>query len=240
MSDEMDVQAILRTARVLRVRERIEQACARAGRPTDSVRLIAVTKYVSKEETAELYKQGLRDMGENRWQVLKQKLVADLPVSWHFIGPLQTNKVKEVLRHVSYVHSLDRVKLADALASEAQNAGISVRVLIQVNVTRESQKSGIAPEQIDGLLEHVLKQGEIEVAGLMTIGVQGADEHAARSTFARLRALRDRIEARFDIKLPELSMGMSADFLWAIEEGATMVRVGRELTGDGKNLQDSI
>ena len=240
MSDERDALASQRVARVMRVRERIEHACARAGRQPAEVRLIAVTKYISKEETAKLYELGLREMGENRWQVLREKISADLPVSWHFIGPLQTNKVKEVVRSVSYVHSLDRKKLADALSAEVQKAGVRIRALIQVNVTGEPQKSGVTPDQIDGLLEYVLEQDGIDVAGFMTIGVQGATEYDARATFSRLREIRDRAEVRFHVKLPELSMGMSADFEWAIEEGATMVRVGRELTGDGKNLHDSI
>lgn len=232
---------------VSRVRQDIAAACARAGRPADSVRLVAVTKYVSVAVLRELVAAGVTDIGESRAQQLAARVaecgtsLTDWPapgapetggaVRWHMIGHLQRNKVKLVLPQVRIVHSLDSDRLARALDECAAQHDCHVDVFIEVNVTGEGSKEGVVPEALPALLEVIAACPRIRARGLMTMAPFDPDPETARSCFVRLRELRDRLRQAGDAGATcvELSMGMSQDYVVAVEEGATYVRVGSAL-----------
>ena len=215
------------------ISQRIRQAQEKTGRAKETVRLIAVTKYVDVQRVLALQSEGLKDFGENRWQSASSKVEAFSGGTWHFIGPLQRNKVLAVARHFAWIHSVDRPQLADEIGRAANQLGKTVSVLLQVNISGEQQKSGIAPAQALDLLLHCRALSGVNVRGLMAIGRQVDDPEDARQDFAALRMLRDRLQTASGVSLPELSMGMSNDFDVAVEEGATMVRVGRLLVASG-------
>jgi pyridoxal phosphate enzyme (YggS family) len=211
-------------SRLEQVQARIAAAARRAGRDPASVRLIAVSKLQPAEAIRAAYELGQRDFGENYAQELRDKmeLLADLPdIRWHAIGPLQSNKARYVAGR-ALVHTLDRPELARALLARHR----PMRCLVAVNVAEEAQKSGVTPEALPSLLEE-LRLPDLELAGLMCIPPHGEEPEDARSWFRMLRELRDR-------HLPggELSMGMSEDLEVAIEEGATLVRVGTAIFGE--------
>lgn len=215
-----------------RLEEEISRACSAAGRDRSELTLIAVTKTVPTSRVREAYQAGIRHVGENRVQEIlgKRPDLADLGLSWHMIGHLQSNKVKTLLPEVSMIHTLDRFELAERIGHYTPPNGL-MRVLIQVNTTGEATKSGVAPEGAEALFEQTLNAPFFEVQGLMTIGPLDGTEAEIRSSFARLRALRDRLSSRFGKSLPVLSMGMSDDFPWAIQEGATHLRIGSRIFG---------
>jgi len=210
--------------------ENIDQAARRSGRDPETVKLIAVTKTVGIEEVRRAAALGITDFGENRVQEAAAK-VANVPeVRWHFIGHLQSNKVKDVLPAYTLIHSLDRSSLAGALQRCAERINRNVNALIQVNVSGEQSKYGLAPEDLTGFLKKVSTYDRIIVKGLMTMAPFVDNPEDTRIYFRRLRQLRDE-NATADRDLPELSMGMTNDYLVAIEEGATMVRIGTALFG---------
>lgn len=214
-------------ARLAEVRGRIAAACARASRPVEGVTLVAVSKTHPVSAIREAYAAGQRVFGENYVQELVEKAeaLADLPdVSLHFIGHLQRNKVRDVLRARAVIETLDSARLADELAKRAER--VRVPVLVQVNVAGEAQKSGCSVEELPRLIEHVRALPSLELRGLMTIPPLEAEPEANRPHFAALREL-----ARAH-SLADLSMGMSADLEVAVEEGATLVRVGTAIFGE--------
>jgi PLP dependent protein len=218
--------------RVAEVCARIDEAAIRAGRSPGSVRLVAVSKTKPPEAIRAAYAAGQRDFGENYVQELTQKAeaLADLPdVRLHFIGALQRNKAKQAVSAASVIHTVDRAELAAELERHAGTLGRTVDVLLEVNVGGEASKAGCAPEAVPALLEAARRAPHLRVVGLMAIPPYLDDPEAVRPFFARLRALRDSLEA--PELLPELSMGMSHDFHVAIEEGATIVRVGTAIFG---------
>ncbi|HEY9843083.1 MAG: YggS family pyridoxal phosphate-dependent enzyme [Candidatus Sericytochromatia bacterium] len=222
-------------ARLALVQQRILAACKRVGREPESVRLILVSKTVAPERIRMALDAGATLLGENKAQELKQKapLLQDTPARWHFIGHLQSNKIKDVLPWVEMIHSLDRLSLAQKLAERLETEpGRRLPVLIQVNTSYEASKSGVAPEQALELIRQVAALPALELRGLMTIGALSSDEQAVRACFRRLSALRADAEASLQTPLPELSMGMSGDFEIAIEEGSTLVRVGSAVFGE--------
>lgn len=214
-----------------RIRSRMAEAARRSGRAADAVRLVAVTKYVDAERAAWLPAAGCCELGESRPQSLwtKAAAIGESPVRWHLIGHLQRNKIRRTLPWVSWIHSIDSPRLLDALQQEAEAAPAPIHMLLEVNVTGESAKTGFAPADLLPLADHLDRWPRLHIQGLMTIARQGSDADAARRDFARLRALRDAMQARCPphLQLRELSMGMSDDYEIAIEEGATLVRVGR-------------
>jgi len=216
------------------IRQRIERAAVQSGRSPGQVRLVGASKTVPAEVLAEVIHLGLEDLGENRVQEAERKqleLGADgLPVRWHMIGPLQRNKVKKAVQIFDVIHSLNGLELAEEISRRA-HGGRVMSVLVEVNVSDEPTKFGIAPDQVEPLLEQVRPLPGLQVDGLMTIGRPVERPEEARRDFAGLRELRDRCERSLGLKLPELSMGMSGDFEVAIEEGATLVRVGTALFG---------
>ncbi len=218
-------------ANVARVRERIAAAAARSGRRPEDVLLVAVSKTVGPDRIREGVACGLQTFGENRVQEAREK-VAQVPgVSWHLIGNLQRNKVKEALRLFRVIHSVDSRVLAEDLSRRAiEDPGQPVEVLLEVNISREPQKHGIAPEAAEALVAAALALPGIRLRGLMGMAPLGAAPEDARPFFRGLRELRDRLrEAVPDAALTDLSMGMTDDFEVAIEEGSTMVRIGRAL-----------
>jgi pyridoxal phosphate enzyme (YggS family) len=218
-----------------RVRVRIGQAAARSGRLPGEITLVAVSKTVSARGVAAATAAGQRVFGENRVQEALEKAGACGPgLAWHLIGHLQSNKAKAAARIFDVVESLDSPGLALELDRRAGEAGKRLRVLVQVNLAGEAAKSGVGPASAPSLIEMAVRLPHLEVAGLMTIPPQPENPEDSRRWFAKLRGLRERWDGVCCPRgtLRELSMGMSADYAVAIEEGATIVRVGSEIFGE--------
>jgi pyridoxal phosphate enzyme (YggS family) len=217
-------------ARLMAVRERIARAAGRAKRDPASIRLVLASKTQPSEAIRAAYTAGARDFGENYMQeaAAKQDALADLSdLRWHLIGHLQTNKARDAGRFV-LIHSLDSARLASAIARG--RPAPPVPVLIEVNAAAEASKSGAAPAEVERLIEDA--RSSVEILGLMSIPPPQNDPERSRSHFAALRAMRDGLAAATGLALSELSMGMTEDFDVAIEEGATIVRVGRAIFGE--------
>ncbi len=210
-------------ANLQRVRERMARAARRAGRRPEDILLIGVSKTVPAERVREALDAGLPALGENRVQEARDKIRSlGRPVPWHLIGHLQTNKVKDALELFDVIQSVDRLSLAAELARRTRRP---LAVLVEVNLAGESSKGGFAPSEVKAALDAIRTLPRLEVRGLMAVPPAAPDPEQARPWFRALRDLRDAAG------LPELSIGMSADFEVAIEEGATMVRVGTALFG---------
>jgi len=213
-----------------RVRERIGSACARAAREPGSVRLVAVSKTVSEDRIRAMMACGHTLFGENRVQEALRKIPAVGPgACWHLVGNLQKNKARHAVEVFELVHSVDSEELAAEIDRRAERIGKKQAVLIQVNLSGEATKHGLAEAAADPLISALRTLGHVEVRGLMTIPPPVERPEQARGWFARLRELRDRLRASSGLDLPELSMGMTDDFEVAVECGATMVRVGRAI-----------
>jgi pyridoxal phosphate enzyme (YggS family) len=207
-----------------RVQEAVARACARARRSPDHVLLIAVSKTMDVERVRLAIEAGVAALGENRVQEAKEKIeILGHPVPWHLIGSLQTNKARDAARLFDWIHSVDRLELARELSRRAGDRVLNV--LLQVNLGEEPQKGGVAPAEVKRLCEAVVGLPGLRVRGLMAIPPAAADPEQTRPHFRRLRELRD------ELGLEHCSMGMSADYEVAIEEGATMVRVGTAIFG---------
>lgn len=215
------------------VRGRVERAARTSGRTAGDVTLVAATKYVGDDEVRALIAAGCRDFGESRPQQLwhKAAVIGDADVRWHLIGHLQSNKARRTLPHVWLMHSLDSLRLLECLDQEAAALGRPLRALLEVNISRDANKHGLTEEEVEPLLTNMGQYPYVTVAGLMAMAAGEGGGDAARRDFARLRRLRDRLQAvsPAGVRLDELSMGMSGDFEVAIEEGATLVRVGSAL-----------
>ncbi|MDQ7038681.1 MAG: YggS family pyridoxal phosphate-dependent enzyme [Aquificota bacterium] len=220
--------------RLQEILERISRACERSGRDPKEVTLLGATKTVPPEKIRKFYECGLKVFGENRAQEFLKKYEAlrDLPIDWHFIGRLQTNKVKYLIGKVSLIHSLDRESLADEIQKRAEKNATVQEVLIEVNIGSEETKGGVYPEGLKKLAEYVLSKNNIRISGLMAIPPYREDPEEVRPFFARLRSLKEELERELGMNLPHLSMGMSHDFEVAVEEGATIVRIGTLLFGE--------
>ncbi|WP_026566388.1 YggS family pyridoxal phosphate-dependent enzyme [Bacillus sp. UNC41MFS5] len=214
------------------IKQQINEACLRVKRNPEEVRVIAVTKYVSTERANEALQAGIINLGENRDEGLLRKWeeLKDKPV-WHYIGSLQTRKVKNIVNIVEYIHSLDRISLAEEINKRAEH---KVKCLVQVNVSGEESKHGLHAEEVLTFIESLRNFEQISVEGLMTMAPLTDDESQIRECFHKLRELRKQVQALNLDYAPctELSMGMSNDFEIAIEEGATMVRIGTALVGE--------
>jgi PLP dependent protein len=217
--------------RLAQVREAVARH-QRIGGWTHPVRIVAVTKTHGPEAVRAALAAGLTDIGENRVQeaLRKQELLTGLPVAWHLIGTLQRNKARQAVGRFELIHSVDRGDLSAELARRAA-PGATQPVLVQVNCSDEPQKGGIEPRELPGLLEAIGRLEQLELRGLMTMSALTDDSAEQRRAFRRLRELRDAAE-HSGFRLPELSMGMSGDFPVAVEEGATMIRLGTVLFGE--------
>jgi hypothetical protein len=214
------------------VRQRIARSCEKTGRSPEDVTLVCVTKEAEVSRVEDVLKTGTRNLGENRVQELAAKYKAiGNRASWHFVGHLQTNKAKDAVKIASLIHSVDSIRIAREIDKEAEKIGKVQNVLIQVNVSGEKTKFGLAPDDIADLIKKSAACNNINIRGLMTIAPETADPEDARPYFRKLRELTKRINdvrcAAHDMRI--LSMGMSNDFEVAIEEGSTMVRIGRAI-----------
>ena len=222
--------------RLADVRGRIARAAARAGRRPEEVRLIAVSKTHSVDDVRAAASAGQLDFGENRVQEALQKIAAapDLPVRWHLIGHLQSNKARKAAVPFAWIHSIDRLEILEAVDRSAADAGTSPEVLVQVDLAGEPTKHGAALDVVRGVVERATRCRAVRLAGLMLLPPWLDDPEAVRPYFRSLRDLRDRLVSGGvpASMLGELSMGMSHDFEVAIEEGATAVRVGTAIFGE--------
>jgi len=224
------------STRVAQLRARIDAACIRSGRSVGSVTLLPVSKTFGPDAVREAAALGFTRFGENKTQEIRQKVdaLADLQVQWVMIGHLQTNKAKDAARDATEVQSLDRLDLAHALQRRLQAEGRTLDVLVQIKTSPEPSKHGLPPEEAADFLRTVVREcPALRVKGLMTMAIQSDDTQAVRGCFCALRELRDRLksEAIAGVELDRLSMGMSADFEIAVEEGATEVRIGSAIFG---------
>lgn len=220
------------------VRGKISAACARSGRNCEEVEIIAVTKTHGPEVVQEAWEAGLSTVGENKVQEAMWKKDSSVSgPSWHLIGHLQTNKVRHALDTFDCIHSVDSLKLIDKIAAVAEETGRNPRILLEVNVSGEKSKTGMAAEDLPAAVERALSSGRIWLEGLMTMAPFSENPEDSRPYFRRLRELRDEAEARFGAKLPRLSMGMSGDYEVAVEEGATYLRLGTVLFGERPKLK---
>ena len=214
------------------VMEKIARACARSGRLPGEVRLVAVSKNQAAARVDELVRAGHLLFGENRVQEALEKIDSVEPgPEWHFIGHLQKNKVRQVIGKFALIHSVDSRELADSLNQRCRAGGVVQPVLLQVNQGGESSKHGIRPEALPDLAVELQRCANLELRGLMSIPPPEENPEDSRRWFAGLRTLRDRLEPELGRDLPELSMGMSDSYPVAVEEGATLVRVGTALFG---------
>ena len=214
------------------IQENILQACVKSNRNPNEVKIIAVTKYVSNDRAKEAIKAGILNLGENydegliaKWEVLQDK------PTWHFIGSLQTRKVRNIIDKVDYIHSLDRPSLAKEINKRANKR---MKCLVQVNVSGEESKHGLAPQEVINFIKSIQDYPNIEVAGLMTMAPHTDDQSILRHCFRTLKSLQIEVQQMKLEYAPctELSMGMSNDYAIAVEEGATLVRIGTALVGE--------
>lgn len=221
--------------RLAAVRARIAAACLRAGRDPDHVRLLPISKTVPAERLRAAFAAGIVDFGENKVQEAKAKAEAlhDLPVTWTVVGHLQTNKAKEVARFAREFQALDSLRVAEALEKRLEIEDRTLDVLVQVNTSGEESKFGLAPEDVPAFARELPAFSRLRVGGLMTLAIFSADEARVRQCFRLLRAVRERLreDGPAGLAFDALSMGMSGDFEIAIEEGATIVRVGQAIFG---------
>ncbi|MCK9231058.1 MAG: YggS family pyridoxal phosphate-dependent enzyme [Syntrophales bacterium] len=221
---------------VERVRETMAGAALRSGRDPADIRLVAVTKQVDDERISEALEAGVRIIGENYAQEAQRTfaLLKDRDIEWHFIGRLQRNKAKYTVRFMDMIHSVDRIEVAREIDRRAEGVGRVMNILVAVNLAGEQSKSGVAGEETPELVRRLSVLKNLSIRGLMTMPPWSADPEAARPFFRSLRELRDRIddEGIPGVSMKELSMGMSGDYAVAIEEGATMVRIGRAIFGE--------
>ncbi len=218
--------------RIQQIEENIQTSCDKVGRNRSDVHVVAVTKGVSSTRAKEVFNAGFKHLGENRPDGLRNKLEQiKEEINWHFIGNLQSRRVRDIVNNVSHLHSLSRMSIVKEIQKRAEDV---VDCFVQVNVSGEEAKSGVTPEELEGFIESIQGYDKVRIVGLMTMAPHIDDQEEIRSVFKEMRTLRDRIESLNFPHAPctELSMGMSNDYKIAIEEGATYVRIGTALVGE--------
>jgi len=215
------------------VRDAMAAAAIEAGRAPDGIKLLAVSKTFAPEALREAYRAGQTRFAESYVQEAQDKIAAlrDVPIEWHFIGPIQSNKTRTIAEHFAWAHSVDRLKIAERLSAQRPAHLPPLQVCLQVNISGEASKSGVAPGAAAQLARAVAHLPHLELRGLMAIPEPSDEAAAQREAFARLRGLLEQLNGQ-GLQLDTLSMGMSHDFAAAIAEGATMVRVGTAIFGD--------
>jgi pyridoxal phosphate enzyme (YggS family) len=221
-----------------RVRSQIAQAARKSGRSEDDIELVAITKMHPADRVREAVDAGQQLFGESRVQEARAK-IPELPsaLRWHFVGHLQKNKIRHALPFFELFHSVDSLALGQEMNRIANEEGMHPRVLLEVNVAGEGSKFGFTPATVRAEMESRLALPRLSIEGLMTIPPLAEEAEAGRTFFVQLRELRDALEKEFDVKLPQLSMGMTNDFMVAVEEGATLVRVGTAIFGERSKKQ---
>ena len=219
-----------------RVREQIAHAAAKAGRIVEDVELVAITKTHPAEKAREAIEAGQTLFGESRVQEARAK-IPELPsnLRWHFVGHLQKNKIRHALPLFEMIHSVDSLSLAQDINRVANEEGLHPRVLLEVNMAGEGSKFGFSSEKLRDEMEELLALPRLSILGLMTIPPLAEEAEESRKYFVQLRELRDRLQTEFRVDLAQLSMGMTQDFPVAIEEGATLVRVGTAIFGERRS-----
>jgi pyridoxal phosphate enzyme (YggS family) len=216
-----------------RVREQIAQAAAKAGRASEEIELVAITKTYPAEKVREAIEVGQTLFGESRVQEARAKIPElSSAIRWHFVGHLQKNKIRHALPLFEMIHSVDSLALAQEMNRIAEEEGFHPRVLLEVNVAGEGSKFGFAPDKLREQMEDLLALPRLSILGLMTIPPLAEKSEASRKHFVQLRELRGRLQSEFRVDLAQLSMGMTQDFPIAVEEGATLVRVGTAIFGE--------
>ncbi|MBI4417748.1 MAG: YggS family pyridoxal phosphate-dependent enzyme [Ignavibacteriales bacterium] len=222
------------------LKRRVAEACARVGRDAEDVRIVAVSKTFGVELIKKAFEAGLVDFGENYVQELREKMerLSGKPVRWHFIGHLQTNKVKYIINSVRLIHTLDSVRLAEELQKRATGP---VDVLVEVHTTDEATKTGVDPRDVVPLVREVVRLQNVRICGLMTMGPFSDTPEDSRPSFRMLRELRAKVESENipNVRMQHLSMGMTHDFEVAVEEGATILRIGTAIFGGRKARENS-
>ncbi|WP_339879693.1 YggS family pyridoxal phosphate-dependent enzyme [Pseudidiomarina gelatinasegens] len=218
--------------RIKEVRNEIAQVCSAHKRSAHSVQLIAVSKTKPAADIVAAYNAGQRDFGENYVQEAIAKIVqlSDYPITWHFIGPIQSNKTRDIAQHFDWVHSIDREKIARRLAQQHSDELAPLNVLIQINIDDETSKAGVAPAQMLELAAVISELPQLRLRGLMTIPTAQTDPSATSESFAAMQRLFSELKAQYQ-QVDTLSMGMSADWPYAVAQGATMIRIGTSLFG---------
>lgn len=215
-----------------RVRSQIADAAKKSGRSLNEIELVAISKTHEAEKVRAALDAGQQTFGESRVQEARAKIpLLPSTARWHFVGRLQKNKIRHALPLFELLHSVDSIELAREMNRIADEEGLHARVLLEVNVAGEGSKIGFAPDSLRAGMETLLNFPRLTIEGLMTIPPLAPEAEASRKYFVALRDLRDQFAAQFQVKLPQLSMGMSGDFPVAIEEGATLVRVGTAIFG---------
>ena len=221
-----------------RVREQIASAAANSGRSADDVELVAITKTHPAEKVREAVEAGQTLFGESRVQEARAKITElSSNIRWHFVGHLQKNKVRQALPLFEMIHSVDSLALAQEINRIAEEEGLYPRVLLEVNVAGEGSKFGFAPDDLREQMEALLALPRLSIEGLMCIPPLAVESEDSRKFFVQVRELRDSLEKEFNMKLPQLSMGMTQDFPIGIQEGATLVRVGTAIFGERSKKQ---
>jgi len=222
------------------IREKIALSCEKSSRNADKVKLIAVTKYFGTDIIEEAISAGLTDFGENKAQELnlKYQKLGD-KVTWHFIGTLQKNKVKYAVKAAEFIHSVDSIELADEIDARAGKLSKVQKILLEVNTSSEDSKSGLITEDdVFRLAEQCNKKNNLELVGLMTMAPFTDDEQVIRNSFSSLRSLKEKLIKNGFTKITELSMGMTNDYELAVDEGATMLRIGSAIFGERNYSKD--
>src|SRR6267378_6993098 len=221
-----------------RVREQIAQAAAKVGRGGDGVELVAISKTHDAAKVREAVEAGQTLFGESRVQEARVK-IPELPsnLRWHFVGHLQKNKIRHALTLFELIHSVDSLALANDINRIAEEDGLHPRVLLEVNVAGEGSKFGFQPDKLRAEMESLLAFSRLSILGLMTIPPIAEEAEASRKYFVQLREVRDRLQTEFHVDLAQLSMGMTQDYAVAVEEGATLVRVGTAIFGERSKRQ---
>jgi pyridoxal phosphate enzyme (YggS family) len=224
-----------------RVHEQIAGAAAKVGRAADEIELVAISKTHAADKVREAIDAGQTLFGESRVQEARAK-IPELPsnLRWHFVGHLQKNKIRHALPLFEMIHSVDSLGLAQEINRIAEEEGMHPRVLLEVNVAGEGSKFGFSPDKLREQMEELLALPRLSILGLMTIPPLGEESEASRKYFVQLRELRDRLQTEFRVDLAQLSMGMTHDFAVAVEEGATLVRVGTAIFGERKRSKRNI
>ena len=226
------------TENLEQVREQIAGAAAKVGRAAGEIELVAIAKTHPAEKVREAIEAGQTLFGESRVQEARAK-IPELPsnLRWHFVGHLQKNKIRHALPLFEMIHSVDSLELAHEMNRIAEEQGMHPRVLLEVNVAGEGSKFGFSPDKLGDQMESLLALPRLSILGLMTIPPLSKEAEAPRKYFVQLRELRDRLQTEFHVDLAQLSMGMTEDFVVAVEEGATLVRVGTAIFGQRKKSE---
>ena len=221
-----------------RVRGQIAEAVAKSGRAASEIELVAISKTHDAEKVRAAHEAGQQIFGESRIQEARAKIpLLPSALRWQFVGHLQKNKIRHALPLFELIHSVDSLELARDIDRIAQEEGLHPRVLLEVNMAGEGSKFGFKPETVRAEMESLIALSRLSIEGLMTIPPLGPEAEASRKYFVDLRELRDALEKEFAMKLPRLSMGMTNDFVVAVEEGATLVRVGTAIFGERSKRQ---